>query len=312
MRVLVTGASGLLGLNLALSAAESAEKHAVFGVVNHHPLNTRAFTVLPADLALPGAVERLVDQVQPDWIIHCAALAEVDACESDPVRARQLNTQLPERLAEVVARGGARLVHISTDAVFDGARGGYHEDDAPNPLSVYARTKLEGERAVATANPQAIIARVNLFGWSLTGRRSLGEFFFNNLSAGRRVNGFTDVFFCPLLANHLGAILIEMLEKDLHGLYHVVSRECVSKYEFGVRIARRFDLDEGLITPVSVEKAGLKAARSPNLSLSTQKLTQALGAPPPDIDTGLQAFYQLYRKGYLQRIQQMSGSIDIG
>ena len=304
MRILVTGASGLLGLNLALSAAgQAGGSHLVFGTVKDHALQTSAFTVMQTDLIEPGAVERLLDQTQPDWVIHCAALANVDTCEADPEGARQLNSELPAKLARHVARGGARLVHISTDAVFDGQRGKYSETDLPNPLGVYARTKLEGERLVAEANPEAIIARVNLFGWSLRGTRSLGEFFFYNLSAGKGVRGFTDVFFCPLLANDIAPILLHMLEKRLSGLYHVVSRECASKYEFGVRIARRFGLDESLITPSSVAEAGLKAARSPNLTLRTDKLAAALGTPPPDLSTGIDGFYRLYQQGYPQKIR---------
>jgi len=303
MRILVTGASGLLGLNLALRAARDG--HLVIGTVKDHVLRTDAFQTVQNDLLVPGAVEGLIDQTQPDWVIHCAAMANVDACEADPEQARKVNSELPARLAAYVARGGARLVHISTDAVFDGQRGGYSEEDAPNPLGVYARTKLEGERGVAEANPQAIIARANLFGWSLSGRRSLGEFFFYNLSAGKRVKGFTDVFFCPILANDIAPILLRMLEKRLNGLYHVVSRECVSKYEFGVRLARRFGLDEGLITPASVAEAGLKAARSPNLTLRTDKLAAALGKPSPDLSTGIDGFYTLYQQGYPQFLKRM-------
>ncbi len=303
MRILITGASGLLGLNLAL---EVASGHTVFGLVNQHGLRTQAFTVLHADLLQPGAIQTVLDQSQPDWVIHCAALANVDACEENPQQAEQLNSEVPAKLARLVARGGARLVHISTDAVFDGKRGGYTEDDPPNPLSVYAQTKLAGERLVAQANPDAIIARVNLFGWSSTGRRSLGEFFFNNLRASQTVMGFTDVFFCPLLANDLAQILIQMLEKRLSGLYHVVSRECISKYTFGVRLARRFGLDESLIRPASVSQAGLKAARSPRLTLQTGKLTRALGAQPPDLSTGLERFYTLYQQGYPQKIKDLS------
>ncbi len=303
MRVLVTGASGLLGLNLAL---EASRQHTVFGTTNTHFLHTQAFTVLQADLLAPGAVERLIDQTQPDWVIHCAALALLEACEADPVLAGQLNTELPRKLAATVARGGARLVHVSTDAVFDGQRGGYTEQDEPNPLSVYAKTKLEGERAVAEVDPSAIIARVNLFGWSLTGRRSLGEFFFNNLAAGNPVKGFTDVFFCPLLANDLGLILIRMLEKGLGGLYHVVSSDCLSKYDFGVAVARRFGLDEGLITPTSVIASGLTAARSPNLTLCCDKLAQDLDQPIPSISAGLERFSTLYQQGYPQALRAMS------
>jgi dTDP-4-dehydrorhamnose reductase len=302
MRILITGASGLLGLNLAL---ETAAQHEVYGTAKDHLIHTDAFRVVQCDLLEPGAVERLLDQTQPEWVIHCAAQANVDACEADPVLARKLNSEVPAQLAAYVARGGARLVHISTDAVFDGQKGNYREDDPPNPLSAYARSKLEGERGVLQVNPDAIVARVNLFGWSLSGQRSLGEFFVNNLGAGKQVMGFTDVIFCPLLANHLAHILVRMLEKNLSGLYHVVSRECLSKYEFGCRVAKWFSLDSSLITPTSVQEGGLAAVRSPNLSLSTEKLSHAIGEAPPDISVGLERFYELYRQGYPQSLKRL-------
>jgi dTDP-4-dehydrorhamnose reductase len=305
MRILITGASGLLGLNLAL---EAAKDHDVVGTVKDHLINTDAFTVLHTDLLAPGAVEEVLNESQPDWIIHCAALADVDACEIDPLQAQQLNSELPRKLATYVGRGGARLLHVSTDAVFDGRRGNYTERDTPNPLSVYARTKLAGERAVADTNPDAIIARVNLFGWSLSGTRSLAEFFFNNLVDGNRVFGFTDVYFCPLLVNDLAQIFLKMLGGGLRGLYHVLSRECVSKYEFGAAIAQRFGFDQGLITPTSIESGDLKAKRSPRLTLKVDKLTQALGQAPPDLSTGLDGFYTLYQQGYPQRIRQLADS----
>lgn len=300
MRILITGASGLLGLNLAL---ELADRHTVYGVSKRHALQTNRFTVIQTDLLAPGAVESVLKSAQPDWVIHCAALADLDACEADPELASQLNTELPRKLASNVARGGARLVHISTDAVFDGVRGDYGEADTPNPLSVYARTKLEAEHKVAENNPQAIIARVNLFGWSLTGKRSLAEFFFNNLLAGNTMRGFTDVYVCPLLANDLANILASMLENGLNGLYHVVSRVPISKYAFGGAIAQRFGLDESLIEPCSINDAGLKAARSPNLTLRTDKLMLALGTPPPTVREGIERFHELYRQGYPQYLK---------
>jgi len=305
MRVLVTGASGLLGLNLALEASKT---HTVYGLTNRHALETGAFTVLEGDLLVPGVMERVLEEAQPDWVIHCAALAVVDACEADPVRAQKLNAEVPRKLARDVARGGARLIQVSTDAVFDGLRGDYTEDDPPNPLGVYARTKLEGERAVAEENPQAIIARVNLFGWSRSGQRSLAEFFFYNLQAGRRVMGFTDVFFCPLLANDLGHIFLKMLDSGLSGLYHVVSSQCLSKYEFGLRLAQRFALDTSLIQPTSVEKAGLQAVRSPNLTLRNDRLEKALGQSLPILSPALERFYTLYQQGYPQKLRQMGES----
>ncbi|MFH1633615.1 MAG: SDR family oxidoreductase [Chloroflexota bacterium] len=304
MRILITGASGLLGINLAL---EAAGQHTVFGVVNSRGLKTEAFTVLQADLLEPGAVERVLDESQPDWVIHCAALANLEACEKHPALARELNTEVPRNLAAQCRNGGARLLHVSTDAVFDGKRGGYTEDDSPNPLGVYSRTKLEAEHAVAEAYPEAIIARVNLFGWSLTGKRSLAEFFFYNLQAGKNLMGFTDVYFSPLLVNDIAHIFIKMLKKGLGGLYHVVSSESLSKYEFGVAIARKFGLDSELIAPRSVSDAGLEAVRSPNLTLKVDKLIHALGESPPGISPALERFYTLYQQGYPQFLGRLVG-----
>ncbi len=312
MRILVTGASGLLGLNLALEAASvsggttGAAEHSVFGVVNSHPLSTRAFEVIQADLLAPGVLESLIDKTQPDWIFNCAALAIVDDCEADPDLADKLNTELPRQLAKIVARGGARLVHVSTDSVFDGQRGDYTEQDFPHPLNVYARTKLAGEHAVLEADPRAIVARVNLYGWSLSGARSLAEWFFNNLQQGKPMLGFTDVFFCPMLVNDLARALMRMAQAGLSGLYHATSPKCTSKCDFGLALARNFGYDEGLISPVSIAASGLKTVRSPRLTLHSERLQQALGEPLPDWEGGLKRFYKLYCQGYPQDLRKMA------
>ena len=303
MRILVTGASGLLGINLAL---EASRDHQVFGLVNNHRLHSTAFQVVDGDLLIPGTAERLLEAIQPDWVIHCAALANLDACEADPVRACQINTEVPRLLARLVARSGARLLHVSTDSVFDGLRGDYTEEDIPSPVGVYSQTKLAAEQAVTEADPHAIVARVNLFGYSMTSKRSLGEFFLYNLQAGKQVMGFTDVIFCPLLVNDLAQIFIEMLTAGLTGLYHVVSSDCISKYEFGVKLARRFSLDAALIQPTTVAQGGLKAVRSPKLNLRSDKLSGTLKHPLPTITSGLGRYYQLYQSGYPDLIRQMS------
>jgi dTDP-4-dehydrorhamnose reductase len=310
MRILVIGASGLLGLNLALEATARQyggyAEHTVIGVINSHRLFTRAFEVIQADLLAPGALESLIDKTQPDWIFNCAALAILDECEANPDLAQKLNVELPRKLATIVARGGARLVHISTDSVFDGRDGGYAEEDQPNPLNVYACTKLAGEQAVAEADPCAIIARVNLFGWSLAGKRSLAEWFFNNLSQGTPMLGFTDVYFCPMLVNDLAHVLMRMAAQGLSGLFHTTSPKCASKYDFGVALARQFGLDDRLINPASISASNLKVVRSPRLMLCCDKLMQALGGPLPDWESGLKRLFELYQQGYPQALHNMA------
>ncbi len=300
MKILVTGASGLLGLNLCLLMQPAHENVGV----DRSKLSNVPFRLIRADLLDAQVEHQILDSVQPDWLIHCAAQANIDACEADPGLAQTLNVDLPGELAVACAQRGIRMVHLSTDAVFDGTKDGiYTEEDAPNPLSVYARTKLDSERAVLKANPDVIVARVNFFGWSLTGQRSLAEFFVNSLSAGKRIPGFIDVPFCPLFVGDLAEILLKMLAHGLSGIYHVVGSESLSKYEFGVLIARRFKLDERLIEPVSVEESDLKARRSHNLRLSIHKLSTALGEPIPGVSTGLDKFYTQYQQGYPQKMR---------
>ncbi|MBA4419980.1 MAG: hypothetical protein C0391_02420 [Anaerolinea sp.] len=301
MRVLITGASGLLGVNLAL---EAAKVHTVYGQIKALPLKGAPFTQLSGDLMEDGAVERMMETAQPEWVIHCAALADVDACEKQPELAEQLNTRLPGRIAQA-CKGKAGLVHISTDAVFDGTKPNCTEEDIPNPLGVYARSKLEGERVVLKNNPDAAVARINIFGWSLYGKRSLAEWFFYNLQAGLPVKGFTDVYFRTQLASDLADMLLNMLEQKLSGLYHVVGADCVSKYDFALEIARRLGAPESLVSPMKVQEFGLKAARSNNLCLDTGKLQRVLHRPVNQLSTGLDRFFEQYAQGYPHLLRSM-------
>jgi len=300
MKLLLTGVSGLLGINFAM---EAMGDHEVIGI-DRGKLKSAPFQVLRADFLQVSEINSIIESTNPDWFINCAALANIDECEKHPEHAKILNADLPAELAAVCAKRNIKFIHLSTDAVFDGTReGSYSEEDIPNPQSIYSKTKLKGERAVQEANSSAIIARVNFFGWSLGGRRSLGEFFVNNLSEGRNVNGFTDVIFCPMWVNHLAQTLIAMLEKDLHGLYHVVGAQPMNKYQFGVDVARKFGLNESLISPQSVEKSELTAKRSHNLWLSIHKLSTDLERPLPDFSTGLDGFYTQFQQGYPQKIR---------
>ena len=161
MKILLTGASGLLGINFA---QEMMNEHEIIGVDRGKLVNA-PFKILRYDLLEKNAVESILDSARPDWVVNCAALADLDICEDDPDLAKQLNTSLPRTLARACKLRNIPLAHISTDAVFDGQKDGfYSEEDAPSPTGVYAKTKLDGEWAVLTEYPKAIVARVNFYG----------------------------------------------------------------------------------------------------------------------------------------------------
>lgn len=299
MRVLITGAAGLLGLNACLMQASC---HDVYGTTHQTALKDVPFKPMHADLTVVGTLESVIDQSRPDVFLNCAAMAQVDRCEDVPEKAARVNAWMPGAAAALCERHSIPFIHISTDAVFDGKTGGYTEADDPHPLSVYAQTKLDGEKNVLDANANALIARVNFFGHSLSGKRSLAEFFLRNLLAGNPIKGFVDVVFSPLYVKHLVEILFAMFEKGLQGVYHVAGTDRVSKYDFGQRIAERLHLEERLISPISVTEAGLKAQRSPNLFLDTSKL-QAAGIQIPSLERGIESFITDYQKKWHTHIR---------
>jgi len=294
-RLLITGASGLLGLNLALIA--HALGYEVVGWANDSFMLQAQFPVLQVNLLDTAQIRGRIQEINPGMIIHCAALASLEGSEADPELAKRLNAEVPGEIARVALEHDIKMIHISTDAVFDGKRGGYIEADTPSPINVYAQTKLEGEQAVSSANKEAIIARVNFYGWSLSGKRSLAEFFYNNLSQNIAVNGFKDVFFCPLYTRQLGQTLFEMAGKGLRGLYHVLSSEILSKYEFGVTLARKFGFDDKLVNPITLNESGLTVTRSPNMTLNVEKLQRDLGHSMPGQDECLESLYRDYLAG---------------
>ncbi len=301
-RILVTGASGLLGLNFC---SFYCRKYDVVGISNKTQLFGLPFSMISRDLLHEDPGDLLTD-VSPDIILHCAAMANIDQCQRFPEEAAAINSVYPGRLAAEARKRGIKFVHISTDAVFDGedcGKSGYCEDDPTNPISCYAETKLKGEQNVLDSNADAIVARVNFYGWSMGGKRSLAEFFYNNLAAGSQMNGFRDVFFCTLYVHSLADILSEMIDLDAKGIYHVFSSDWQSKYEFGVSIANKFGFDPGLIRPISWKDGGLAAKRSPNLIMNTEKLRKLLGHDLPSQQENLDYFYRDTADGLRGKIQ---------
>ena len=285
--LMITGASGLLGSNLVLEAETGFE---VTAIVNSQPMNFIRARVLQADLTQPEAQRRVIEDVRPEWIIHCAAATNPEALEQAPERAYKINQVMATQLAEEASAAGARFLYISTDSVFDGRVGNYKEDDNPNPLNVYAHSKLQGEYGVLAANPDATIVRLSLFGWSPDGKRSLAEWFYLNLAAGQGCKGLTDIFFSPVYAPELLTIFVVMFERGLSGVYHLPGDECLSKYEFGVRLAQEFDLPVSLITQGTSADMDWAAARPKQTCLDGSKIATTLGIDLPSLADGLARF----------------------
>ena len=277
----------MLGANLVLAALDRCE------VIAHaYPpaLQPMGFTSLASDLTAEGEADRLIREARPDWVVHCAAQADVDACERDPRGAMRLNADLAGSVAQAAAKAGARMVHISTDAVFDGKKGDYRERDTPAPINQYGLSKLKGEDAVARVHPRASIVRTNFFTWPAPGKLGLAGWFLERLESGVPCAGFVDAHFSPLLGSTLAGIVLDLLTVSAGGVLHAASRTCLSKFEFGVRLAQAFSLESSLILADRSSSAGLAAERGQRLCLNPGKLEGVLGRRMPTVGEELERF----------------------
>lgn len=282
-RLLVAGASGFVGGRVLEALAPGMDASGT--------CRSRPRPGLDAlDLADRDAVRRLLDARRPDLVINCAALAEPDACEKDPAAARRANTDGPRALAEACAERGARLLHLSTDLVFDGARGRYSEDDEARPLSVYGRTKLEGERAVLESCPSAAVVRVSLvYGFSLCGRPSFLEWLLGELNGGRRPRLFVDQWRTPTPMAQLPQVLLRLADSGAAGVFHWGGAERVSRLDFGRTVCAVFGLDASRLEPLEMKSFGYAATRPADCSLRSEKLAALLGLAPWTVEEGLAA-----------------------
>lgn len=268
----MTGASGMLGeqvLRALLRDGVEAE-----GWSN----NTRR---LPGGIRLRPA--QYWNYPGADVIVHCAALTDVDALEdADFGQTRQVNALWPEDLARHAASIGARFIHVSTEAVYDGESTRPHpEDEPPHPINVYAKTKCEGEVRVLGAYPEATVIRTTFFGRSLPGkRRKIAEQILDHLAAGEPIELANDQIFTPLYSVALARLILRLAAMEVPGVLNLGSCDAVSIAEFGYMLAEASGLDPAPIRPVALADMPRCARRSRNTALDVQKAQRLLDDMP--------------------------------
>ena len=283
MKVLVLGSSGFLGSYLGFALPKMG--HEVSGS-SRNPV-----AYFPANQVKEGLDDytEIIRSGDYQLVINCVAVASHEACESDPEMAETVNGKFPGLWASVAAEAGARFVHISTDAVFDGSRAElYTESDEIAPESVYGRTKAQGEQAVRAANPDALVLRVNFFGWSRSKKSGILDFFVNAFTHHTPITGFEDYVVSSLYVGDLAEAMMELVQRGASGVFHAVSSTPLSKYDFGLTVASAAELPAGSMVAGSLADAPGLAPRGHNLSLSTTKVEDAVGRAMPTSEAGIQ------------------------
>lgn len=236
----ITGTGGLLGNYLLNSAAQFAP--------GWQPIPLRREVLDLTDFA---AVRARFAAERPTAIIHCAAIAHPPVCQRNPDAARRANVEATRCLADLAA--DLPLMFFSSDLVFDGTRGGYTEADTPNPVNVYAETKVAAEQVVL-ANPRHTVLRLSLnFGKSPAGNRAFNEMLRNDLAAGKNFSLFTDEFRCPTAAHVTARATWELLGQRAAGLFHLCGADRLSRWEIANLLLPHWPPLVGKIQPDTVK-----------------------------------------------------------
>jgi UDP-4-amino-4,6-dideoxy-N-acetyl-beta-L-altrosamine transaminase/dTDP-4-dehydrorhamnose reductase len=300
-KMLITGVSGLLGNNLAYYFKE---KYEILGLYNSHPVSINGVYTEKCQLSNSGDIKRIISDYEPEIIIHCASVANVDECELDKDTTKKINVLATKDVVEAVTDIDLRLIYISTDAVYDGVRGNFPEDDGNiNPRNYYGLSKYEGELEICKKQ-NSLIFRTNIFGWNIQDKQSLGEWVLGELKAKRKVKGFKDAYFSSIYTMELARVIDITIRRNLTGVFNCGALDSCSKYEFALKIADCFGLDKTLITPISINDFEFKAKRGKNLTLNVNKLQEALDYRLPTIDQSVEAFYRDYECGLSEEIKK--------
>ena len=298
-KILITGGSGLLGSNLSKLATSKFEVYATY---NKNEVGMKDVHFFQIDLTKKEQLVK-IEQIRPDFIIHCAAITNVDYCEDHPNEAYNQNVLASVNIAEIAKKIRAYLIHISTDSVFDGTKGNYKEDDIPNPINVYGNTKLKAEQKTLSIHAYSCIVRTNIYGWNKRDKFSLAEWMLNKLTNNEELPALKDIYFSPMLVNDLAEVLFKLQERKYEGIIHIAGSETCSKLDFAYIIAEVFGLDKSLIRPISIHELGLKAPRGKNTSLNVSKAEKILKEHLPKAKEGLVKMKKLHEEGYAEELK---------
>ncbi len=297
--VLITGANGLLGQKLV------RDFHPHYQVIacDLHPQSCLSLPHLSYESLNITDRPQLGFQIshyRPEVIINAAAYTDVDGCEIHKDEAWAVNVGGAKNLVNLCKKQKIKLIHLSTDYVFNGENGPYSEDDPPDPVNFYGETKLESERVIQDSGIDFLIIRTNvLYGFGKSVKPDFFLSLLDRLSKNEKIKIVTDQFNNPTLVDNLSLCIFEMVEKDVSGVYHIAGSEYLSRYDFAVKAAGSFHFDKNNILPTKTELLQQQAKRPYRGGLKSERVQKVLNTQLLSVDAGL---------NYLKQTAEFKGS----
>lgn len=294
--ILVTGANGLLGQAVSKIFRRESDLNLILTSVEDQSYSETDYAYEKLDITRKEDVKKAVARFQPSLILNCAAYTDVDGCETERELCWKLNVDAVKNLIIAARPHGIKLVHISTDYVFDGKKGPYTEEDTPNPISFYGKSKLAAENAILASGITHAIARTMvLFGVGRNVKPNFAVWLVNKLSANQEINIVDDQIGNSTIVDNLAYGLLKIIEQDRTGIFNIAGKEIESRLDFTYKLCDVFGFDKSLITRIKTASLGQPAPRPLNSGLITLKAETELQFNPYDTIDSLELFKHLLK-----------------
>tara|TARA_R110000868_G_scaffold155691_6_gene382162 strand:+ start:29737 stop:31851 length:2115 start_codon:yes stop_codon:yes gene_type:complete len=284
-KVVVTGGSGLLATNIAWIKSND---WSVCLFINQKSVSIKNVNSVKVDLTCIESVLKALDDFRPEFVINAAGLTSVETCESDFYQGYISNVITAKTVARATNELRIPLVHISTDHFSDSSKPSSTETEIEIPLNNYAKTKLDGEFEVQKANKNSLIIRTNFYANGHSLRRSFSDLVLKNLRQRKEILLFDDVFYSPIIVNDLIDKIEKLVEQKESGVFNIVGPDRLTKYQFGLKLAEKFNLDSSLLKKGSIKDLKHLVQRPLDMSLSPEKAEKALGEKMMSMEESLE------------------------
>jgi dTDP-4-dehydrorhamnose reductase len=288
-KILITGSNGLLGQAMVSVFSRESDFEIIKTSVEPESFTKTGLQYIQLDITKKEDLKKAVSELKPDVIINCAAFTDVDKCETERELSWRINVDAVKNIIIATRPVNAKIIHFSTDYVFDGKHGPYDEQSVPNPLSFYGRGKLASENALtASGTEHAIIRTMVLFGYGVNVKPNFAMWLVNKLSAKERINIVDDQIGNSTIVDDLAYGTLKVVEKEKTGIYNIAGRDIESRLDFTMKLCEVYGYDKSLINRIKTKDLNQPAPRPLNSGLITLKAETELGFRPMNTVEALQ------------------------
>ena len=296
-KIIVTGGTGFFGINWYL---KTKKKYNNYLIENKIKPRQKISNSIKLNLKNFFSLEKFFLKVKPDVLLHAAASTNLDLSKKDQLNEKKIHLKIVKNIVKLCKKHNIYLIFISSDQLYSGQKKNYNELDKVSPINWYAKTKVLSEKYILSYKKSTII-RTNFFGWAPSKRKSFSDFIIFNINK-KKINLYDNINYTPIFINNLISTIEKIIDRRIYGLFNIAGNESITKYKFGMKLARVFKLNKSRIIKCNYIQKKNEIKRPLNMSLSNKKLLK-LGIIITSLDNQLKIMHKEYKKNYYKKIR---------